>query len=98
MQEYNDFFQKSPDTPMVLAGKITRRLKPSAVKQGSKNMLHPVAARFFFSVLFLVEDYRNVARFANLLAKGLFTLGLILEGCQNHWEIDRYSQEAFKLF
>ena len=64
---------------MVLAGRITRRLKPTKVTIGHKNMFHPVAANFFYSCLFLLEDYRNVTRFATLLAKGLFTLATILD-------------------
>lgn len=75
----NEFFQNEPETPMVLAGRITRRLKPTKVSKGQKNMFHPVAANFFYSSLFLLEDYKNVTRFATLLAKGLFTLATILD-------------------
>ena len=64
---------------MVLAGRITKRLRPTVVKKGYRNMFHPVASNFFYSCLFLLEDYRHVARFATLLAKGLFTLALILD-------------------
>ena len=64
---------------MVLAGKITRRLKPTKIVKGRKNMFIAVAPQFFYPVLFLIEDYKNVTRFANLLAKGLFTLAMILD-------------------
>ena len=83
---------------MVLAGKITRRLKPTQVVKGKKNRFLQVASKFFYSVLFLIEDYRNVSRFGSLLAKGLYVLALILDSCQNHWEIERYSEDAFQLF
>ena len=71
---------------MILAGRITRRLKPTQIQVGYQNHFHPVASHFFYSTLFLLEDYRNVARFATLLAKGLFTLASILDAAQNHWE------------
>lgn len=64
---------------MVLAGRITRRMKPTQVRQGHKNVFHAYASHFFYSCLFLLEDYRNVARFATLLAKGLFTIAAILD-------------------
>ena len=83
---------------MVLAGRITRRLKPTQVSKGHRNMFHPVAANFFYSCLFLLEDYRNVTRFATLLAKGLFTLATILDASQNHWERAKFSGDAFGLF
>ena len=83
---------------MVLAGRITRRLKPTQVSTGHKNMFHPVASNFFYSCLFLIEDYRNVARFATLLAKGLFSLATILDASQNHWEKAKFSRDAFGLF
>mmetsp|Transcript_27911 Transcript_27911/g.37278 ORF Transcript_27911/g.37278 Transcript_27911/m.37278 type:complete len:122 (+) Transcript_27911:171-536(+) len=83
---------------MVLAGKITRRMKPTQVRQGYKNVFHPVASNFFYSCLFLLEDYRSVARFATLLAKGLFTLASILDAAQNHWDRARMSHDAFELF
>ena len=83
---------------MVLAGRITRRLKPAQIRVGYKNAFHPYAANFFYSCLFLIEDYRNVARFATLLAKGLFTLSSILDASQNHWEKAKFSRDAFGLF
>ena len=61
-------------------------------------MFHPVAANFFYSCLFLLEDYRNITRFATLLAKGLFTLATILDASQNHWEKAKFSRDAFGLF
>ena len=64
---------------MVLAGKITRRLKPTKLVQGRKNLFIAVAPQFFYPCLFLIEDYKNVTRFAQLLAKGLYTLALILD-------------------
>ena len=74
LQADNEFFQREPETPIVLAGKITRRMKPTQIRVGHKNVFHPVASNFFYSCLFLLEDYHNVARFATLLAKGLFSL------------------------
>ena len=61
-------------------------------------MFHQVAGNFFYSCLFLLEDYRGVARFATLQAKGIFTLALILDAAQNHWEIAKMSRDAFALF
>lgn len=61
-------------------------------------MFYPYATNFFYSCLFLIEDYRNVARFATLLAKGLFTLATILESASNHWERARMSRDAYSLF
>ena len=39
-----------------------------------------------------------MARFATLLAKGLFTLASILDAAQNHWERAKMSSDAFRLF
>ena len=39
-----------------------------------------------------------MARFATLLAKGLFTLATILDSAQNHWEKAKFSRDAFALF
>lgn len=94
----NEFFRVEDERPMVLAGKITRRLKPTKVAKGRKNMFITVAPQFFYPCLFLIEDYKNVTRFANLLAKGLYTLAVILDSAQNHWQIEQFSQEAFALF
>ena len=83
---------------MVLAGKITRRLKPTKLVKGKKNVFISVAPQFFYPCLYLIEDYKNVTRFAPLLASGLFTLAMILDCAQNHWQIEQFSQEAFALF
>ena len=61
-------------------------------------MFISVAPQFFYPCLYLIEDYKNVTRFASLLAKGLFTLAMILDCAQNHWQIEQFSQEAFALF
>ena len=98
LREDNEFFQRGAETPMVLAGRITKRLRPTVVRKGFRNMFHPVAGNFFYSCLFLLEDYRNVARFATILAKGLFTVALILDAAQNHWEVAKLSRDAFSLF
>ena len=98
LQADNEFFQREPETPIVLAGKITRRMKPTQIRAGHKNVFHPVASNFFYSCLFLLEDYHNVARFATLLAKGLFSLASILDAAQNHWDRARMSRDAFELF
>lgn len=61
-------------------------------------MFHPYASNFFYSCLYLIEDYKNVARFATLLAKGLFSIASILDASQNHWERAKMSRDAFELF
>ena len=73
-------------------------MKATKVRKGHKNAFHPFVSHFFYSCLFLIEDYRNVARFATLLAKGLFTLASILDAAQNHWEMAKMSRDAFELF
>ena len=73
-------------------------MKPTKILKGSKNCFIPVATLFFYPCLFLIEDYKNVTRFARLLAKGLFTLATILDCASNHWQIEKFSQEAFALF
>lgn len=83
---------------MVLAGRITRRLQPTKIRAGHKNSFHPYAANFFYSCLYLLEDYRGVARYATLLAKGLFTMATILDSAQNHWEKAKFSRDAYALF
>ena len=73
---------------MILAGRITRRIKPTAIITGTKNRFMQVANNFIYPTIFLLEDYQRVSKHSSLLAKGLFSLSLMLDAAQNHWQVD----------
>ena len=62
------------------------------------NKFLAVANNFIYPVVYLLQDYKNVSRHASLLAKGLYSLSVMLDCAQNHWELARMSQECFNLF
>ena len=64
---------------MVMAGTITRRLKSTVVVKGKKNKFLQVAHLFLYPTIYLLEDYDNVTRHKELLAKGIYSLAIILE-------------------
>ena len=39
----DEFFKAEDEQPIILAGKITKRLKPTKIAQGRKNLFIPVA-------------------------------------------------------
>lgn len=93
----DDFFGVE-ESPVILAGKITRRMAPRKAAKGHVNRFLRVADRFIFPTIFLLENYQIVSKNAEVLNRGLFALSTMMDCAQNHWEIERFSKASFNLW
>ena len=46
-----------------------------------------VADRFIYPLIYLIENYNQVSKHATVLAKGLYSLALMIDCAENHWQI-----------
>lgn len=83
-QEEQAFFGQPTEHPIVLAGKITRKLTQPKIDQGKPNAFLKIADKYIFSLIFLIEDFK-ISKHAQLLAKCLHSLALCMDCAQNHW-------------
>jgi hypothetical protein len=52
------------DHPIVLAGKITRRLTQTKIKTGKANLFLKVADKFIYPLIYLLENFKVISKFS----------------------------------
>ncbi len=64
---------------MVLAGRITRQLTKTKIAKGKANLFLKVADQYIYPLIYLLENFNVVSKYAQLLSKGLYSLALCME-------------------
>lgn len=62
------------------------------------NKFLQVADRFIYPLIYLLENYNNVSKYAAVLSKGIYSLALMMDSAENHWQIEQMSSHCFTLF
>jgi hypothetical protein len=97
-EQADGFFGSPFEAPMVILGTLKRKLTQTKTPpKGFVNHFHS-AAELFINPFFFIFKNPFVLSQPLLLAKGLFSLSLMLDAAANHLHIERLSRDALEVW